>query len=179
MISRQEVIVADFATKYFNATSEEDLTVAIAASTREFKKLLKKIPKKKIDYAYADGKWTIKELMQHIIDSEKVFAFRALWFTRQDLSPQPGFDENLWAVNSKASNRKWKDMIREFFLVRSSTQLFFESLDDDQLRATGTANNTLMNVGGLGFICAGHLMHHIGIIKERYLAKKGSQKNDN
>jgi hypothetical protein len=63
-------------------------------------------------------------------------------------------------------------MVNEFFLVRASTQAFFESLDDDQLRATGTANNNLMNVGALGFICAGHLLHHIRIIKERYLPKK-------
>ena len=172
MISRQEAIVPEFATKYFEATTADDLTVALKESTKQFKKLLKKIPKKKIDYAYAEGKWTIKELLQHIIDAEKVFAFRALWFTRQDVSPLPGFDENSWAATSKASSRKWKELIEEFFTIRSATQVFFESLDDDQLKATGTASNNLMNVGGLGFICAGHVMHHIGIIKERYLSKK-------
>ena len=172
MISRQDVIVADFATKYFEATTEDDLTLALSASTKQFKKLLKKIPKKKINYAYAEGKWTLKELLQHIIDTEKVFAFRALWFSRQDVSPLPGFDENSWAITSKAGTRKWKEMVNEFFKVRSTTQIFFESLDDDQLRATGIANNNHMNVGGLGFICAGHLRHHIGIIKERYLSKK-------
>lgn len=172
MISRQEVIVPEFAEKYFQATSNEDVTVALAASTREFKKLLRKIPRKKVDYAYAEGKWTLRELLQHIIDTEKVFAFRALWFSRQDVSPLPGFDENSWAATSNAGSRKWKDMVKEFFLVRLSTQAFFESLDDQQLRTTGTANNNLFNVGGLGFLCAGHVMHHIGIIKERYLAKK-------
>jgi hypothetical protein len=172
MISRQDVIVADFATKYFEATTEDNLILALKTSTKQFRKLLKKIPKKKINYAYAEGKWTLKELLQHIIDTEKVFAFRALWFSRNDVSPLPGFDENSWAVTSKAGSRKWKDMIDEFFTVRSSTQIFFDSLDDDQLMATGTANSNLMNVGGLGFICAGHLRHHIAIIKERYLSKK-------
>ena len=169
MISRQEVIVAEFAVKYFEAAKQDDMLVALSESTQQFKKLLKKIPKKKHDYAYAEGKWTIKELLQHIIDAEKVFAFRALWFSRQDPSPLPGFDENSWAITSQGSSRKWKDLIEDFFTTRSSTQIFFESLNDDQLRMTGTANNSVMNVGGLGFICAGHLMHHIGIIRERYL----------
>ena len=172
MISRQEVIVSDFAMKYFEAAPENDMLVALSASTKRFKKLLKKIPRKKIDYAYAEGKWTIREILQHIIDSEKVFAFRALWFARHDISPLPGFDQNSWAVTAKVSGRKWNDMIEEFFLVRATTQLFFESLDDDQLKAVGTANNSQMNVGGLGFVCAGHVMHHIRIIKERYLNKK-------
>jgi hypothetical protein len=172
MISRQEVIVPEFADKYFQATSEDDLLIALANSTKRFRKLLKKIPKKKIDYAYAEGKWTLRELFQHIIDTERVFAFRALSFAREDASPLPGFDENSWAATSKATSRKWKDMVDEFFSLRSSTQIFFESLDDHQLKATGTANNNLMNVGGLGFICAGHVMHHVWIIKERYLSKK-------
>ena len=172
MISRQDVIVANSAEKYFEAAPEEDMLVALSASTKRFKKLLKKIPNKKIDYAYAEGKWTIREVFQHIIDAEKVFAFRALWFARHDVSPLPAFDENSWAVMSKASSRKWNDMVKEFFTVRAATQTFFESLDDDQLKAVGTANNNQMNVGGLGFVCAGHVMHHIKIIKERYLNKK-------
>ncbi len=172
MISRHEVIVSEFAMKYFEAAPEDDMLVALSKSTRQLKKLLRKIPKKKVDYAYAEGKWTIREVLQHIIDSERVFAFRALWFTRHDVSPLPGFDENSWAATSKATSRKWKDLIEEFFALRAANQIFFESLDDDQLKAIGTANNNQMNVGGLGFVCAGHVMHHIGIIKERYLAKK-------
>lgn len=172
MISRQDVIVADSAAKYFEAAPEDDMLDALSTSTRQFKKLLKKIPKKKIDFAYAEGKWTIREVLQHIIDAEKVFAFRALWFTRQDVSSLPGFDENSWAVTSKASSRKWKDLVEEFFTVRASNQIFFESLDDDQLKTIGIANSNQMNVGGLGFVCAGHVMHHIRIIKERYLTKK-------
>ena len=175
MISRHEVVVPEFAIKYFEATSDDDLTVALSKSTKEFKKLLGKIPKKRIDYAYAEGKWTVRELLQHIIDAEKVFAFRALWFARKDDSPLPPFDENAWAAASRASTRKWKDLIEEFFLIRASTQCFFESLDDEQLKSTGTANNTVASVGALAFICAGHVNHHIDIIKERYLSKKWSQ----
>jgi hypothetical protein len=172
MISRAEAIVSEFAIKYFEAAPQEDMLDALSASTRQFKKLLRKIPKKKIDYAYAEGKWTIRELLQHIIDAERVFSFRALWFTRHDVSPLPGFDENSWAATSKADSRKWKDLVEEFFTLREANQIFFESLDDDQLKAVGIANNNQMNVGGLGFVCAGHVIHHIRIIKERYLAKK-------
>ena len=172
MISREEVIVSEFAQKYFDAAPEEDMLEALSNSTTQFKKLLKKIPKKKFDYAYAEGKWTLREVLQHIIDAEKVFSFRALWFTRQDVSPLPGFDENSWAATSKAGSRKWKDLVEEFFTNRASNEMFFQSLDDDQLKAIGTANNNQMNVIGLGFVCAGHVMHHIGIIKERYLSKK-------
>src|SRR5215211_6219132 len=98
MISRQEVIVAESAMKYFEAAPQDDMLVALSTSTKQFKKLVKKIPKKKIDYAYAEGKWTIRELLQHIIDAEKVFAFRALWFSRRDASPLPSFDDNSWAA---------------------------------------------------------------------------------
>ena len=170
MVSRHEVIVSEFAQKYFDAAPQEDMLEALYESTRQFKKLLKKIPKKKIDYAYAEGKWTIREVLQHIIDAEKVFAFRALWFCRHDVSPLPGFDENSWAAASKAPSRKWKAMVEEFFTNRASNLIFFESLDDQQLKAIGTANSNQMNVVGLGFVCAGHVMHHIGIIKDRYLA---------
>ena len=172
MISRQEVIVADFAIKYFEAAPKMTCWMHFKASTRQFKKLVRKIPKKKIDYAYAQGKWTLRELLQHVIDAEKVFAFRALWFTRQDPSQLPGFDEKSWAITSKASSRKWKDLVREFLTIRNSNQIFFESLDEEQLRTIGTANNNQMNVVGLGFMCAGHTRHHIAIVKERYLSKK-------
>lgn len=172
MVSRQEVLVAEFAQKYFEAAPEKDMLKALSNSTRRLKKLVRKIPKNKIDYAYAEGKWTLREVLQHIIDAEKVFAFRALWFTRQDVSPLPGFDENSWAVTSKAPSRKWNDLVEEFFTNRAANHIFFESLDDEQLKAIGIANNNQMNVVGLGFVCAGHVMHHIRVIKERYLSKK-------
>ena len=172
MISRDEAIVSPSAMQYLEAAPGDDMLDALSTSTRQFKKLLKKIPKKKIDYAYAEGKWTIREVLQHIIDAERVFSFRALWFSRHDVTPLPPFDENSWAASSKAATRKWKDLVEEFFILRAANQLFFESLDEEQLKAVGTSNNFQMNVGGLGFVCAGHVAHHIRIIKERYLVKK-------
>jgi hypothetical protein len=183
MFYRKEVIVPTAYNPYIQAANENELTDALRKSTKQFRKLLKNIPPKKINYAYAEGKWTIKELFQHVMDAERVFVVRALWFSRKDPTALPGFDENTWADTANAASRKWKDMIDEFKSLRSSTEAFFGSLDPEQLQLSGTANNNVMNVGGLGFVCAGHVNHHIRIIKERYLAnavpEKGKKKNKN
>jgi uncharacterized damage-inducible protein DinB len=169
MVTRKEITVPDFYTTYINALQEDNLQEALANNTRRFRKLLKQIPHKKINYAYAEGKWTIKELLQHIIDSERVFIYRALTFARQDPAPLPGFDENTWAITAKAPKRKWNDLVDEYKALRSANELFLNSLDDDQLRQTGSANNNSISVAGLAFICAGHVAHHMRIIRERYL----------
>jgi len=172
MISRQEVTVPEFAMTYINAVTENNLQEALSKSTRQFRKLVKRLPYKKINYAYAEGKWTIKEMLQHIIDAERVFVYRALSFVRKDPNPLPGFDENTWAITSRAPKRNWADLVDEFKALRAATELLFASLDDEQLQSAGIANNNNWNVAGLGFVCAGHVAHHIHIIKERYLGEK-------
>lgn len=157
--------------RYINAITENELEKALRRNTRRFCKMLKNMPKKKINYAYAEGKWTIKEVLQHIVDAERVFVLRALYFTRKDPSPLPGFDENAWAMTAKATKRSWNDLVDEFTALRTSTELFFASLDEEQLQATGTANNYSAIVGGWGFVCAGHVAHHMNIILERYLGE--------
>ncbi|HUR11743.1 MAG TPA: DinB family protein [Flavitalea sp.] len=179
MVHRKEVIVPEAFNKYVEAAGEDYLMDALRKNRKQFRKLLKKIPSKKIDFAYAEGKWTLRELLQHIIDAERVFVLRAMWFARKDPSPLPGFDENNWALTSKASARNWKEMISEFKKLRASTEHFFSSLDPDQVTASGTANNKVMNVAGLGFVCAGHVAHHCRIIKERYLIGKKGRKSKN
>src|SRR5215470_19246588 len=110
MITRKDVSVPQFYQGYLNSVKEDDLMDALNQNTRQFRKLLKQIPHKKINYAYAEGKWTIKELLQHIIDAERVFVYRALTFARHDPAALPGFDENTWAVTAKAPKRKWNDL---------------------------------------------------------------------
>ena len=171
MVSRKEIVMPDSFTPYLNAISENSLEEALRKNTRRFRKLLNNIPKKKINYAYAEGKWTLKEVLQHIVDAERVFAFRALHFTRKDPSPLPGFDENVWAITAKATKRRWNDLVDEFIALRAANELFFNALDEDQLLSTGTANNNTAVVAGLGFVCAGHVAHHMNIIKERYLGE--------
>jgi hypothetical protein len=172
MVPKHEIIAMEFMQNYIKAVKEDDVLKALKKNTRQFSKFLKEIPRKRIDYAYAPDKWTIKEILQHIVDAERVFAYRALSFARKDASPLPGFDENNWAANAGAAKRKWSDLVEEFKDLRKSTERLFGSFTDEQLRATGTANGNLVNVLALGFLPSGHVLHHIRIIRERYLQKK-------
>ena len=169
MINRENLAIPASMQAYVNRVTEKDPAKAITRNTKAFRKLLKDIPNKKADYAYAPGKWTLKEMLQHIIDAERVFAFRALHIARKDANPLPGFDENSWADNSKASTRKWKDLIEEFFTVRNANQMLFSTLDEQQLQHAGVANNSQVSVATLAFVTAGHLDHHMNIILTRYL----------
>lgn len=171
MISRDQIIVPEFYLNYVSKAGDDDLQKALRSGTKRFSKVVEKIPGKKVDYAYGEGKWTIKQLMQHIIDAERVFVLRAVWFTRRDPSPQPSFEENIWAENADVSVRKWKDMVKEFLHVRAATELFFSSLPNEALTRTGTAGSSTLSAAALGFITAGHLHHHIDILEERYLRK--------
>lgn len=160
---------------YVAKASDEDLNKSLRNSTKRFKKLLDRIPGKKINYAYDDDKWTIKQLLQHIIDVERVFVLRALWFGRKDSSPLPGFDENNWALHANVEHRKWNDMKEEFFELRAATERFFASLPNEILELSGSSNNNIITVGALGFVSAGHVEHHINIIEERYLPSKAKK----
>jgi uncharacterized damage-inducible protein DinB len=161
--------IPDFYHNYINQTEGDDLNDVLKKQTRSFEKFLDEIPKAKRNYRYADGKWTVKEVLQHIIDGERIFAYRALCFARKDATPLPGFEENDYAANSKAGQRKWKDLVNEFHAVRQSTELLFSSFDDEQLESNGNASGKSNYVSGIGFIIAGHANHHIKVIKEKYL----------
>lgn len=172
MLSLSDANAPAYFQKYIHLNTSTELPEALKESTKRFKKLAGRINEKKSEFAYAEGKWTLKEVLQHMIDTERVFVYRALAFSRKDHTEQPGFDENSWAAGSKSSRRTWKELVEEFSLLRKSTQAFFEGMDDEQLSQSGVANGNEMNVIALGFITAGHLQHHIDIIKERYLGKK-------
>lgn len=155
--------------KYIAATTHKDVVKAIDKLGKEFLKLLKSIPKDKYDYAYGEGKWTMKEVLQHIIDAERIFAYRALSIARKDSQSLPGFDENEYAANSKAASRDWDDLVEEFKFVRKTSSILFRSFDEEQLDTNGISNNTPIYVLAFGFIIAGHCQHHANIIRERYL----------
>jgi len=112
--------VPEFYHGYISKAKENDVTSAMRNTTAELLNLLKSIPSEKHDYRYAEGKWTVKEVVQHLIDAERVFTYRALRFARKDDTPLPGFDENLFADTSKANNRNWSDLIEEFTALRIS-----------------------------------------------------------
>jgi len=161
--------VPEFYHGYINKVKEDDLMSGLKSSTKNLFDLLRSIPVEKHDYRYADGKWTIKEVVQHMIDGERVFTYRALRFARKDDTPLPGFDENLFAQTCKADKRSWNDLVEEFAAVRKSSEAMFASFDTEQLEESGVASEASTYVLGIGFIVAGHVNHHCAIIKERYL----------
>ena len=123
----------------------------------------------KLSYRYAEGKWTIKEIICHLIDTERIFCYRALRFARQDKTVLSGFDENDYVEYSKADNRSIKDLLEEYQSVRGATISLFKSFDDETLLSKGLAGTGQVSVRALGFLIVGHEKHHIRIIKERYL----------
>lgn len=127
------------------------------------------IPSEKAEYGYAEGKWTIKQLLGHLIDAERVFAYRALCFSRKESKELPGFDENDFVKNANFNSRTIDDLAKEFKSVRESTLYMLDALTDEQANFTGVANGSPVSVRALAYIMAGHELHHLQIIKERYL----------
>ncbi|MDZ4669029.1 MAG: DinB family protein [bacterium] len=121
--------------------------------------------------SYAPDKWSILEIMTHLLDSERVFAYRALRFARKDKTELPGYDENLFASNSGANNRKILGIVKEFSLLRASTIELFQSFDLEMWNEIGTANGHQMKTSFLPFMACGHEIHHRNIIEERYIGK--------
>lgn len=161
--------VAPYFERYISQVEEDDLLPAMRKQAEDFISFLKKIPENKIDYRYDEGKWTVKEVLQHIIDTERVFAYRSLCFSRKEPQPLPGFDENLYADNSAAAHRDWNELIEEFSVVRRSTDLLFSSFTEEQINSGGIASGNPNYVLGFGFIIVGHVNHHKKILQERYL----------
>ena len=130
----------------------------------------RRIPDKDWGHSYAPGKWTIKGVVQHIIDGERIFCNRALVIARGDkTTPLPSFDEKEYGANSKADNRSKDELLTELEAVQVSSRLLFSSFDDEQLDAAGTVNNYTIDVNTLGFVIIGHTLHHMKVVRERYL----------
>ncbi len=161
--------IAPYFIRYTDLVLEDDINTALEKQYQEFSKFLETIPSSKQEYAYAEGKWTIKDVVQHIIDAERVFAYRALCFARKDKTSLPGFDENLYADTANGNLRSWDDLVAEFKVVRQSTIYLFQSFNEEQLNAAGIANGNPNYVLGLGYITVGHCTHHVNILQERYL----------
>lgn len=127
------------------------------------------IPDDRLGYRFAPGKWTIKEILLHIIDDERIYAYRALRFARADETSLPGFDQEPYAVQSNANNRTMEDLVDEFLTVRKATISLFTYMPEEALMRGGTANNHYVTVRALLYHLAGHELHHRNIVKERYL----------
>ncbi len=158
---------------YIKLVEEDEIKTALKNQTPKAENFFNSITEEKTDYKYAEGKWTIKEVLQHVIDAERIFTYRALAFARKDKNILPSFDENDYAANSNANNRRWKELIEEFLAVRKSTEILFSSFKEEILKTSGKASNYEITVLALGYIIVGHVTHHINIIRERYIAGLG------
>ena len=119
-------------------------------------------------YKYEEGKWTLKEMLLHIIDTERIFQYRALSFARNETQDLLGFDENLFAENSLANERTLKSLIDEFKANRQSSIILFENFSEKVLAKTGTSSGNRISVKQLGYLIIGHNLHHLNVIRERY-----------
>ena len=162
--------VPSYFKNYVKQVDQTDMLTALRLSGYRMMELVHSIPESKMDYRYADGKWSIRELLCHIIDGERIFAYRALTFARNDKILLPGFDENSYAPQANAVNRSLKKIADEMQHLRTTTIDMFESFTEEMLARKGTANKNEMSVHALGFIIAGHETHHRNILKERYLS---------
>jgi uncharacterized damage-inducible protein DinB len=164
--------VPHFYKNYVKQIEESDLLQALRISGHRTLELVHSIKEEKKDFSYADGKWTIRELLCHMIDAERIFAYRALRFARNDKTPLAGWEENDYAPRANANNRSLKQIADEMRHVRISTLDLFEGFTEEMMWHKGTANNNEMSVLVMGFVIAGHETHHRKILTERYLDAK-------
>ncbi|MDH4403422.1 MAG: DinB family protein [Flavobacterium sp.] len=154
---------------YIQELKDIELIEELEICLHEFIKFVQNIPMDKFDYQYDEGKWTIKEIIQHLIDSERVFSYRALRISRNDKTPLPGFDENEYVANSNGNERSLQSLLTEMAVVRQSTLSLFNSFSQEQLTKIGMASNREVSVRAIGFIIIGHQKHHQKIFIEKYL----------
>jgi uncharacterized damage-inducible protein DinB len=131
--------------------------------------IISQIPEEKEDYRYAEGKWTIKEIIGHIIDTERVLGYRAMRFARKDKTPLPGYDENFFVANANFQKQTLYSLGHEFAIVREANLALFKVWDEEALGQMGVANNLDVSVRAILFMIAGHATHHINVIKTKYL----------
>jgi uncharacterized damage-inducible protein DinB len=155
---------------YVQLASEYDnvieLLTELKDSTYEF---FTQLPPEKGDYAYAEGKWTVKQVLNHIIDTERIFAYRLLCFSRGERQTMPGFDQSVYEAAAHSNNRTLASLADEFKTVRSGNLYFINSLTPDELTIRGNATGYTITVKALLYAMAGHELHHLNILKERYL----------
>lgn len=154
---------------YILMANDVNMIEELEICLHDFIKFVQNIPMDKFDYRYAEGKWTIKEIIQHIIDTERIFSYRALCISRNDKTSLPGYDENEYVANTNAADRHLQSLLTELSIVRQSTLALFKSFSADQLKNLGTASNSPVSVRAIGFILIGHQKHHQKIFEERYL----------
>ena len=161
--------VADYFHSYIEKVYGDDFLLQMSLVHQSTQRYIASVDQDKEEYRYAEGKWSIREIVGHLIDTERIFNYRALRFARSDDTNLSGFDHDKFVPASKAGGRLLKDLAQEYQSVRDASVSLFGSFDKEMLARGGTANDAKTTVLALGFIIVGHETHHLSVIKERYL----------
>ncbi len=169
-MKRPETLEFDaYYSAYISLVEGDNVMHILHTQPNELRGVLSALPEDIGTFAYSPGKWTIKELLSHVIDGERIFAYRILRISRGDLAPIEGFEQDGYVANSNANSRSIADLVDEFDLQRRSNLLMFKSISDEASLRMGTASEKPVSVRALVYILAGHVTHHAGILKKRYL----------
>lgn len=161
--------VPDFYKKYVEIVEHKQLIDALERNMHTMLSFWGHLAPEKEDHRYAPNKWSPKEILGHLIDTERIMAYRALRFARNDQSELPGFEQDDYVLNGDASQRTLANLITEFMFVRQSSIALFKTFDEAIFQRSGVASQAIMSVGALGFIIVGHGLHHIKVLEEKYL----------
>lgn len=161
--------VPPFYQRYANRMVGRDLLTEMAFQRECLLEMLRKIPASKGTFSYAEGKWTINELVQHITDAERVFAYRAMCFARGEKHALPGFEEDDYVAESRANEVGLNELLEEFTAVREASMCLFRNFNEATLARTGVANGNTFTVAAHGVIIVGHAIHHTEVLAERYI----------
>jgi uncharacterized damage-inducible protein DinB len=155
--------------KYIDRISSDDILGVLAAQLEESLAFLRGISEEKSLHRYAADKWSIRQVLNHVTDCERLFQSRAFWFARGFVSPLPSYDEKICADAARADDRSWASHVEEFRRVRLASLAFFENLPAEAWMRHGIASGNPFTVRALAYIAAGHLAHHSGVLREKYL----------
>lgn len=160
---------AEYYFTYIDQVPHGDIRQTLESQGSEAIALFQKISEEKSAHRYSPDKWSIRQLLNHVTDTERAFAFRALWFARGFDSPLPGFDQNIAVAGANADAQSWSSHIEEFSIVRAATLALFRNLPEDAWDRRGVASGNPFTVCAVAFITAGHVSHHLRILRDRYL----------
>ena len=175
MVGRpHESEAASYYFNYINQVSGDDILAILESQLEETARFFAAISEEKSLYRYAPEKWSIRQVLNHVSDTERAFAFRALWFGRGFSDPLASFDQNVAAAGARADDYSWASHIADFRDVRQATVSFFRNLPAEAWSRKGVASGNSVTVRALAYIIAGHLSHHLAILQERYLQKSAA-----
>ena len=160
---------AEYYFRYIDLVPAGDICDQLVAQGKKTLALLRGIDAERSLFRYAPDKWSIREVLNHLNDTERLFAFRAFWFARGFDSPLPSFDQDVAAASAAADERSWISLVEEFAAVRAATVTFFQTLPAEAWTRRGIASGNPFSVRALAFLSAGHVTHHVAILRERYL----------